>query len=159
MSKRETSLRTISGSREGYSTSIQLLMAPFPRSLHCRGSVCYLRYFCRARDAGGMPLHDPNRSRAKEPYPKSQFQLCAAEADKKAPSPRTSDPATQRRLTLTIACRSPTFYLRWGWSSPKPPARADDSYRETSGGSPSRSRRRAAFLLPVLAPDDCLPEA
>ena len=35
------------------------------------------------------------------------------------PSPRTSDYATQRRLTLTITCRSPTFLLEMGMEFPE----------------------------------------
>jgi CrcB protein len=34
----------------------------------------------------------------------------------------------------------------WGWSSPYPPARADDSYRD-GGGSARKTRRSAGFLL------------
>ena len=44
---------------------------------------------------------NPNRSRVKPTYPKSQLQRCAVEADKKG--------HLAMRLTLTIACRSPTF--------------------------------------------------
>jgi hypothetical protein len=35
------------------------LLAPTHRSRHCTDSVCYLRDFCRADEASGMPLHDP----------------------------------------------------------------------------------------------------
>src|SRR5262249_34823832 len=45
-----------------------------------------------------------------------------------------------------------SVWRKWGWSPPKPPAMANDSYRDRRGGSPCVTRRKAGFCcLPVHA--------
>src|SRR5262249_29071008 len=57
-----------------------------------------------------------------------------------------------KRASLTEQRPPVSVPSRWGWSPPKPPAMANDSYRDRRGGSPCVTRRKAGFCcLPVHA--------
>src|SRR6516164_5599323 len=50
-----------------------------------------------------------------------------------------------KRASLTEQRPPVSVPSRWGWSPPKPPAMANDSYRDRRGGSPCVTRREAGF--------------